>query len=111
MIARMIAIFVVAAIAELSGTYAVWRWLKAGGPVVLAFVGLAALFAYAAVQTLQPETRYGRVYAAYAGVFLVGAMLWGWLIDRRTPDRFDVIGAATALLGITIVLFGRRLFA
>jgi small multidrug resistance family-3 protein len=109
-IARMIAIFAVAAIGELSGTYAVWRWLKAGGPLVLAFAGVAALFGYAVVQTLQPETRYGRVYAAYAGVFLVGAMLWGWLVDRKTPDRFDVVGASVALVGVTIVLFGRRLF-
>ena len=107
---RILVIYVAAAIGELSGTYAVWRWLKAGGPAVLALLGLAALFGYAVVQTLQPESRYGRVYAAYAGVFLVGAMLWGWLIDGKTPDRFDWIGAAITLLGVVVVLFGRRLF-
>ena len=74
-------------------------------------MGLAALLGYAVVQTLQPQTRYGRVYAAYAGVFLVGATLWGWLIDGKTPDRFDVIGAAVAMVGVVIVLYGRVVFA
>ena len=104
-------IFVLAAAGELGGTYAVWRWLRTGATPLLALVGLAALFAYAVVQTLQPETRYGRVFAAYAGVFLIGALLWGWLVDGRAPDRFDMLGAGIVLVGIVVILFGRRLFA
>jgi small multidrug resistance family-3 protein len=107
---KTLAIFVAAAVGELGGTYAVWRWLRLGATPLLALVGVGALLAYAVVQTYQPEDRYGRVYAAYAGVFLVGAMLWGWLIDGKTPDRFDWIGAAITLLGVVVVLFGRRLF-
>jgi small multidrug resistance family-3 protein len=72
--------------------------------------GLVALFAYAIVQTYQTEHRYGRLYAAYAGVFLVGAMLWGWLIDGRRPDVFDWAGATVVLVGASIILWGRRLF-
>ena len=108
---RTFAIYVAAAIGELGGTYCYWRWLKEHGTWGLAVVGLAALLGYAVVQTLQPESRYGRVYAAYAGVFLVGAMLWGWLIDGKVPDRFDVIGAAVAMVGVVIVLYGRTVFA
>jgi small multidrug resistance family-3 protein len=103
-------IYVVAAIGELAGTYCYWRWLKGHGPWGLAIVGIVALVGYAIVQTYQPEGGYGRVYAAYAGIFLVGAMLWGWLIDGKAPDRFDLIGAAVALLGVVIVLYGRELF-
>jgi len=106
---QAIAIFVAAAAAELSGAYAVWRWRRAEGPVVLVVVGLAALFVYALVQTYQPEARFGRVYAAYAGVFLVGAMLWGWLVDGRMPDAFDRIGAGIVVLGIATILWGRKL--
>ena len=47
----------------------------------------------------------------YAGVFLVGAMLWGWLIDGTTPDRFDIIGGVIALVGVVVVLYGRVIFA
>jgi len=99
-------IFVLAAAGELGGTYAVWRWLRTGATPLLALVGLAALFGYAVVQTLQPEARYGRVFAAYAGVFLIGALLWGWLVDGKAPDRFDMLGAAIVLVGIVVILFG-----
>ena len=110
-IVKTIAIFAAAALGELSGTYAVWRWLRTGATPALALVGVAALLAYAVVQTYQPEDRYGRVYAAYAVVFLIGATLWGWLLDERRPDRFDLLGAALVLAGIVVVLAGRRLFA
>ncbi len=73
-------------------------------------IGLAALFTYAVVQTYQPETRFGRLYAAYAGVFLLGAMLWGWALDGLRPDRFDLIGGILVLTGITLILWGRLLF-
>jgi drug/metabolite transporter superfamily protein YnfA len=66
---------------------------------------------YAAVQTLQPEDRYGRLFAGYAGVFLIGALLWGWGIDGKAPDRFDWLGAGVVLVGVVIVLWGRQLFA
>ena len=111
MIFKTFAIYVLAALGELSGTYAFWRWLKEGSTAYLALAGLAALFFYAVIQTRQPQGTYGRVYAAYAGVFLVGAMLWGWGIDGKTPDRFDFIGAAITMVGVVVVLFGRRIFA
>lgn len=111
MIVKTFVIYVFAALGELGGTYAFWRWIKGGGPAWLSLVGLAALLFYAVIQTYQPEGAYGRVYAAYAGVFLVGAMLWGWAIDGKAPDRFDVIGAAITMVGVVVVIFGRRMFA
>ena len=111
MIVKTFVIYVFAALGELGGTYAFWRWLKGGGPAYLAFAGMAALLFYAVIQTYQPEGAYGRVYAAYAGVFLVGAMLWGWVIDGKMPDRFDFIGAAITMVGVVVVIFGRRIFA
>ncbi len=110
-VVKTLAIFLAAALGELGGTYAVWRWLRGGATPLLALVGVAAMFGYAVVQTYQPETRYGRVYAAYAGVFLVGATVWGWLVDGKTPDRFDAVGAVIVLLGIVTIVWGRRIFA
>ncbi len=108
---KTFAIYVVAALGELGGTYCYWRWLKQKGRASLALLGLLALLGYALVQTLQPASKYGRVYAAYAGVFLVGAMLWGWLIDGTKPDRSDVIGGVIAMVGVVTVLYGRTIFA
>jgi small multidrug resistance family-3 protein len=108
---KTLAIFLVAVVSELGGTYAIWRWLRTDSPPLLGLVGAAALFGYAVVQTLQPEDRYGRLFAAYAGVFLIGAMLWGWGVDGKEPDRFDWIGAAVVLLGAVVILWGRRIFA
>lgn len=107
---KTFAIFVAAVLGELGGTYAVWRWRRAEGPVLLVLAGALALLAYALVQTFQAEDRYGRLYAAYAAVFLVGAMLWGWLIDGRRPDVFDLTGAIVALVGAAIILWGREVF-
>ena len=102
-----IAIFLVAVVTELGGVYAVWRWRRLGDSVWLIPVGLAALLVYALVQTYQPETQFGRLYAAYAGVFLLGAMASGWILEGLRPDRFDLIGAVLVLAGISMSLWGR----
>ena len=110
-VVKTFALFIVALLGELGGTYAMWRWLRTDSPPLLALVGLACLFAYAVVQTFQPEDRYGRLFAAYAGGFLIGALLWGWEVDGRQPDRFDWIGAAIGLTGVVVVLWGREILA
>lgn len=107
---KIFGIFIVAVIAELGGTYLVWRWLRGSASFLVVLVAASALVFYAVVQTFQPVTSYGRLYAAYAGMFLIGALMWGWLVDGNTPDRFDVIGAAVTLAGMVLVLWGRQLF-
>jgi small multidrug resistance family-3 protein len=101
--------FLAALVGELGGTYAIWRWLRGGATPLLALAGVALLTGYAVTQAFQPEDRYGRLFAAYAGLFLVGALLWGWAIDGSRPDRYDVIGAVIVLAGVVVVLAGRRL--
>lgn len=110
-VVRTFAIFAAALLGELGGTYAIWRWLREDAAWGFGVVGIAALFGYAAIQTLQAEDMYGRIFAAYAGFFCVGALLWGWLVDGSAPDRFDWIGAAVVAVGILIILWGRDVFA
>ena len=76
-------------------------------PFYYAVIGAAVLVLYGVIPTLQPAS-FGRVYAAYGGVFVVLSILWGWRIDKISPDRFDLIGGAVALVGVFIIMYWPR---
>ena len=99
--------FLLAGLCEIGGGYLVWLWLREGRSVWLAGAGGIILFLYGIVPTLQPAN-FGRVYAAYGGVFVVLSILWGWQIDKIMPDRFDVIGGGVCLMGVFIIMYWPR---
>jgi small multidrug resistance family-3 protein len=102
-----ITLFLVAGLAEIGGAYLVWQWVRAGKPILWSMLGLLALFVYSLVQTLQ-VFNFGRVFAAYGGVFITLAMLWGWKIDGQLPDRWDWLGVSICLVGVSIILWAPR---
>ncbi len=104
---RSILAFILAGLCEIGGGYLVWLWLREGKSIWLAGAGGALLVLYGVIPTLQPEG-FGRVYAAYGGVFVVMSVLWGWLIDGVLPDRFDLIGAAIVMIGVAIMMYWPR---
>ena len=108
-IARSILFFVAAGLCEIGGGYLVWLWLRNGRSAWLGALGGAVLFLYGVIPTFQPPSAgFGRVYAAYGGVFIVLSILWGWGIDGTKPDRFDVIGGLIALAGVTVIMYAPR---
>lgn len=72
--------------------------------------GGVILVVYGVIPTFQQEAAFGRVYAAYGGVFILLSLLWGWRVDGWQPDRFDLIGTGIALVGVAVILWGRRWF-
>lgn len=106
-LAKSIGYFVLAGLCEIGGGYLVWLWLREGRPIAYGVVGAAVLVLYGVIPTLQPA-HFGRVYAAYGGVFVVLSILWGWKIDGIAPDRFDVIGGAIALAGVAVIMYWPR---
>ncbi len=100
-------VFVLAGLCEISGGYLVWLWLRAGQSVWVGFLGAVILILYGVIPTLQPAS-FGRVYAAYGGIFVVLSLLWGWQIDKVTPDRYDLIGGLIALFGMAIIMYWPR---
>jgi small multidrug resistance family-3 protein len=107
-ITRSIALFVAAGLAEIGGGYLVWRWLREGAPVIVGVLGALILVVYGIIPTLQRSNDFGRIYAAYGGVFVVASLLWGWGIDGKQPDRYDWIGAVIVLTGVAVIFFGPR---
>ena len=104
---RTISLFVLAAVAEIGGVYLIWQWVRGGKSFLLALFGLTALFGYGLTQTLQ-TFNFGRSFAAYGGVFISLAMLWGWWVDGQMPDRWDWIGVGICLFGATIIVWAPR---
>lgn len=108
MTGKSIALFVAAALAEIGGAYLVWLGLKEDKGVVLVVIGVLALGLYGAVASFQPSNEFGRVLAAYGGVFVVGSILWGVVFDGFRPDRWDLIGAAICLAGVGTIMYTPR---
>jgi small multidrug resistance family-3 protein len=99
--------FVLAGLFEIGGGYLVWLWLREGKPLWYAIIGAVILALYGVVPTLQPA-HFGRVYAAYGGVFIFLSILWGWQVDNIVPDKFDIIGGGVALFGVSIIMYWPR---
>jgi small multidrug resistance family-3 protein len=106
-VVRSIFYFVLAGLCEIGGGYLIWLWLRDGGAFWVAIIGAIILVAYGVVATFQPAN-FGRVYAAYGGVFIVMSILWGWQVDKIIPDRFDIIGGIEALNGMIIIMYWPR---
>lgn len=106
-ILRSLILFVLAGLAEIGGGWLVWQWLREGRGLLLGLLGSLVLIAYGVIPTLQSEPAFGRVYAAYGGIFVVLSILWGWRVDGWQPDRYDLGGAAVALVGVAIIMWGR----
>ncbi|HET6985877.1 MAG TPA: YnfA family protein [Kribbella sp.] len=105
---RSVALFVLAALAEIGGAWLIWQgWREHRGLLWIAG-GVIALGAYGFVATFQPEPNFGRILAAYGGVFVAGSLVWGMVVDKFRPDRWDLIGAAICLVGVVIIMYVPR---
>jgi len=101
------ALFALAGLCEIGGGYLVWLWLREGQSALLGALGSVVLCVYGVVPTLQPAP-FGRVYAAYGGVFVVLSLLWGALVARAIPDRFDLFGGLLCLAGVAVIMYWPR---
>ena len=102
-----IALFFVAAVVEIGGGYMIWKWLRERKGMLFGIIGGIVLFIYGVIPTFQPA-QFGRVYAAYGGIFIISSILWGMFIDRKKPDRYEVIGSVIAVMGAVIIFYSPR---
>lgn len=108
MVLPTLAIYIFAAVAEISGCFVVWAWLRSGASALWLVPGAAALAAFAWLLTLAPADAAGRAYAAYGGIYITASLVWLWAVEGRRPDLWDVSGALICLFGAGLILFGPR---
>ena len=103
-----LALFVLAGLVEIGGGWLVWQWLREHRSLLFGVFGGVILMLYGVIPTMQPEEAFGRVYAAYGGIFVVLSVFWGWRVDGWTPDRWDIAGALMCLAGVGVIMWAPR---
>jgi small multidrug resistance family-3 protein len=105
---RSILLFGLAALAEIGGCWLVWQGVREHRGALWIVGGVLALGAYGFVVTFQPDAQFGKLLAAYGGVFVAGSLAWGVVVDGLRPDRWDVLGALVCLAGVGIIMYVPR---
>lgn len=108
LVMRSILLFLIAAVAEIGGAWLIWEGVREKRGVAWVGAGIIALGLYGFVATLQPDANFGRILAAYGGVFVAGSLAWGMLVDGFKPDRYDITGALICLVGVAVIVYGPR---
>ena len=107
-IARSILLFIVAALAEIGCAWLIWQGVREHRGLLFVGAGVIAPGLYGFVATLQPDANFGRILAAYGGVFVAGSLGWAIVIDKFRPDRFDLAGALICLVGVAVIMYAPR---
>lgn len=102
------AFYIAAAVAEISGCFAFWAWLRMGKSALWAIPGVVLLILFAASLTRIDTDYAGRAYAAYGGVYILASLGWLWAVEGSRPDRWDGLGAVIILVGAAVILLGPR---
>ncbi|EPQ76747.1 YnfA family protein [Mycobacterium marinum] len=108
MVVRSVLLFIVAAVAEIGGAWLVWQGVREQRGLAWIGAGVIALGLYGFVATLQPDAHFGRILAAYGGIFVAGSLLWGMAFDGFRPDRADIVGALICLAGVGVIMYAPR---
>ena len=107
-VARSVLLFVLAAVAEIGGAWLIWQGVREHKGVAFMAAGVVALGVYGFAATLQPDANFGRILAAYGGIFVAGSLLWGMAVDGFRPDRWDLWGAGICLVGVAVIMYAPR---
>ncbi|MET9453051.1 YnfA family protein [Streptomyces cinerochromogenes] len=108
LVARSVVLFLSAALFEIGGAWLVWQGIREHKGVAWIGLGVIALGIYGFVATLQPDANFGRILAAYGGVFVAGSLAWGVIADGFRPDRWDMTGAVLCLVGMAVIMYAPR---
>lgn len=103
---KQLALFLVAALAEIGGCFAFWAWLRLDRSPLWLIPGLVSLAIFAWVLALSEAEAAGRTFAAYGGIYIVASLVWLKVIEGVAPDRWDILGGLICLAGAGLILWG-----
>ena len=106
-VARSLLLFVLAAVLEIGGAWLVWQGIRENKGWIWVGLGVISLGLYGLVATMQPDANFGRILAAYGGIFVAGSLLWAVVMDGFRPARFDIAGALICLVGVGVIMYAR----
>lgn len=107
-VVKSLLLFALAALSEIGGAWLVWQGVREHKGWVWVGAGVIALGLYGFVATMQDDANFGRILAAYGGVFVAGSLAWGMVMDGFRPDRYDVVGALVCLVGVAVIMYAPR---
>lgn len=107
-VVKSLILFAFAAVAEIGGAWLVWQGVREHRGWAWIGAGVIALGVYGFAATLQEDANFGRILAAYGGVFVAGSLAWGMAVDGFKPDRYDVAGALICLVGVAVIMYAPR---
>jgi small multidrug resistance family-3 protein len=105
---KSLAIYALAALAEIGGCFAFWAWLKLGRSPWWALPGAVSLIVFALLLTRIDSAAAGRAYAAYGGIYILASMVWMRMVEGAKPDRWDLTGLCLCLAGAAVILWAPR---
>ena len=100
--------YALAALGEIAGCFTFWMWLRQSRTPLWILPGICALAFFAFALTRIEAANAGRAFAAYGGIYILSSLLWMWSVERKQPDRWDLLGAMICLAGSALILYGPR---
>ena len=98
------ALFVAAAAFEILGGWLVWQFVREKRSIWFLFLGFVVLMIYGVIPCYQPLDDFGRTYAAYGGIFIVGSYAFARIVDGFRLDVGDFVGGAISLVGVAVAV-------
>lgn len=100
--------FLIAAITEIAGCFSFWACLKLNKSFLWLIPGTISLWIFAYALTFVESEYAGRTYATYGAIYIFSSIVWMWIVEKNSPDKYDIIGVIICLLGAAIILLGPR---
>lgn len=105
---RDILLFIGAALFEIFGCFTFWLYFRLHKSAYWVIPGTVSLVLFAFLLSQVKVDFAGRTYAIYGGIYIMASIAWLYIVEHKSPDMWDIIGAGICILGAMIILLAPR---